>query len=172
MIDHPAAAEQASTRTAHTTTGNVDPEIDTRPAIVQAVERWNRALNSTAAAPHHDAPSAPRSAAPAGADSRPATVLAVERWNRVLHPGATVDQLPAPPASTGDDRGRLEVAARSATEVYPGPVGELIGRELRAAVDFGYRFDRSGRDALLLRLAEQVLCTDSADAAGPAPTAR
>ncbi|MGH8932755.1 MAG: hypothetical protein ACRDZO_19570, partial [Egibacteraceae bacterium] len=134
MTDQPATVNQTSASKAHAAAGNLNPELDTRPAIVRAVENWNRALNLSST----------------GTDHRTE---------------------PQPP--TGDDRDRLEAAARSAPHVYHGPTGELIQRELRAAVDFGYR---TGRDALLPRLADQVLSaertpagTDDATSADHAP---
>jgi hypothetical protein len=42
--------------------------------------------------------------------------------------------------------------------VYPGPVGDLIHREIQAFLDFGHRFDGSG---LIARLVNHVMTTDS-----------
>lgn len=50
--------------------------------------------------------------------------------------------------------GNLRAAAGHAVRVLPGPVGELIARELAAHAAFGYRFDRDG---LLARVARDVL---------------
>lgn len=69
-------------------------------------------------------------------------------------------------------RRRLDAAACRATRVYPGPAGELISRELRAAIGFGYRLGPGGRgdrDAMLVRLAEQILATDDEPPARPTP---
>ena len=52
------------------------------------------------------------------------------------------------------ERTRIRAAARHARRVYPGPVGELIHRELNAYADFGVRFSV---DALVPSLVEQVL---------------
>ena len=49
---------------------------------------------------------------------------------------------------------RLTDAMGEAGTRYPGPVGELVRRELRAFVDFGYRFDGSG---LVPRLVDELL---------------
>ena len=52
------------------------------------------------------------------------------------------------------ERGHLEAAAVHAERLYPGPVGELIARELRAHAEFGYRFGGSG---LATRVARALL---------------
>jgi len=52
---------------------------------------------------------------------------------------------------------RYRTAAGHARRIYPGPLGELVFRELSAYVEFGYRF---GHDGLILRLADAVLATD------------
>lgn len=54
----------------------------------------------------------------------------------------------------------LALAAVRARTVHPGPVGELIQREIRAYLDFGHRF---GHDAALIgRLAAEVLAEQRA----------
>ncbi|MGD9532135.1 hypothetical protein [Pseudonocardia sp.] len=53
---------------------------------------------------------------------------------------------------------RLRAAAAHARRVYPGPVGEVLARELVAYADFGYR---GSDDALIPRLARQVLAMPS-----------
>ena len=71
---------------------------------------------------------------------------------------------PAEPSITGDPRGRLPLheasrlraAAHHAKRAYPGPIGELLARELTAYAEFGYRF---AADDLLTRLAAEVLRT-------------
>lgn len=50
---------------------------------------------------------------------------------------------------------RVRTAAMRATKVHPGPVGELLARELRAYADFGFRF---GCDGVMERLAAHLLC--------------
>jgi len=52
------------------------------------------------------------------------------------------------------ERSWLRAAARHARRVYPGDIGELLGRELTAYAEFGYRFSV---DALVPRLATQIL---------------
>lgn len=59
-------------------------------------------------------------------------------------------------ALTFRETSRLRAAALHARRTLPGPLGELVARELRAYADFGYRFST---DALLPRLANQVLAT-------------
>jgi hypothetical protein len=53
-----------------------------------------------------------------------------------------------------DPSRRLADAVVEAAVRFPGPIGELIRRELRAFADFGYRFDGSG---LVPRLVEELL---------------
>lgn len=52
------------------------------------------------------------------------------------------------------ERSRYRAAARHARRVYPGPLGELVYRELIAYAEFGYRL---GEDGLIPRLAAAVL---------------
>lgn len=54
---------------------------------------------------------------------------------------------------------RLRAAAAHALRVHPGPVGEVLARELLAYAEFGYRTRDSRDDALIPRLARQVLAT-------------
>jgi hypothetical protein len=42
-------------------------------------------------------------------------------------------------AMNDHERMRLRAAALRATQVYPGPVGELLSRELLSWEEFGYR---------------------------------
>lgn len=51
---------------------------------------------------------------------------------------------------------RLRTAALQARRSYPGPLGELVSRELTAYADFGYRLSNDG---LIPRLATAVLAT-------------
>jgi hypothetical protein len=62
------------------------------------------------------------------------------------------------------EKSRYRTAAVHARRVYPGPVGELVGRELNAYAEFGYRFSA---DSLIPRLATAVL---AAPAAHPLPS--
>jgi hypothetical protein len=70
------------------------------------------------------------------------------------------------------ERARLYRAAHRARSRYPGPVGELIQREIEAFLGFGYRFT-SG--ALFARLANHVLADETSREShvppdsGPAP---
>lgn len=54
------------------------------------------------------------------------------------------------------DVSRYRAAARHARRLFPGPLGELVSRELAAYADFGHRFTQDG---LIARLAEDVLTT-------------
>lgn len=101
-------------------------------------------------------------------DTRPAIVRFVENWTRAAgraqpEPGQLVidpatmpnHHRPAPLSDT--DRARLDRAARRALQTYPGVVGEFLHREIRAYLDFGYRFDGQGP---VLRLADAVSDSD------------
>lgn len=55
-----------------------------------------------------------------------------------------------------ETRARLRSAAHRATRIYPGPVGELLQRELRSWEEFGFRFGSSG---LVAALVDQILRT-------------
>lgn len=59
---------------------------------------------------------------------------------------------------------RLRAAAFRATRLYPGPVGEMISRELLSWEEFGYRL---GGAQLVMRLVDHVLKTplDAGEAA-------
>ncbi|PVZ03914.1 hypothetical protein [Actinomycetospora cinnamomea] len=81
----------------------------------------------------------------------------------LVHGACATHGVPAPPRVRGDAAGmpfheasRLRAAAHHARRVYPGALGELVARELRAYADFGCRL---GDDALAARLATQVLTT-------------
>jgi hypothetical protein len=72
-------------------------------------------------------------------------------------------KIPPPPPQTPSDpaprldpheKMRIRSAAFRATRLYPGPVGELISKELLDWEEFGYRFDTKGAAA---RLVDHVL---------------
>ena len=56
---------------------------------------------------------------------------------------------------------RLRAAAFRVTRLYPGPVGELVSRELLTWEEFGYRL---GSQQLVMRIVDHVLTTPIADA--------
>lgn len=66
------------------------------------------------------------------------------------------------PAAVGKldhrDRMRLREAAFAATRRYPGPVGELLCRELMSWEEFGYRL---GGHALIFAVADHLLTPTS-----------
>jgi hypothetical protein len=62
------------------------------------------------------------------------------------------------------EKQRYRMAAMLARRMYPGPVGELINRELRYYADFGYR---SAAEGLLPRLMATVMATDQSAADRP-----
>lgn len=51
---------------------------------------------------------------------------------------------------------RVRAAAFRVTRLYPGPIGELVSRELLTWEEFGYRL---GRGNLVMRLCDHVLKT-------------
>jgi len=72
---------------------------------------------------------------------------------------------PAPKKIRGDavelqlhEQSRYRAAALHARRVLPGPLGELVYRELNAYADFGYRF---ATDGLIPRLAAEILAMRS-----------
>lgn len=68
-------------------------------------------------------------------------------------PNTTPPQDP-PPKFEQHERMRLRAAAFHATRLYPGPVGELLSKELFAWEEFGYRL---GGTALVMRLVDHIL---------------
>ena len=61
----------------------------------------------------------------------------------------------APPESMDNHmKMRLRAAAFRATRVYPGPVGELLSREILTWEEFGYRL---GGGQLMMRVVDYVL---------------
>jgi hypothetical protein len=55
-----------------------------------------------------------------------------------------------------DEKMRLRAAAFRVTRLYPGPVGELLTREILTWEEFGYRL---GGQRLIMRLVDHVLTT-------------
>jgi hypothetical protein len=85
----------------------------------------------------------------------------------------TIKLFPAPPAISGDapvlayaQRARCLTAAHHARTTYPGPIGELVARELTSYADFGHRFG----DGLIPRLVAAVLSEQSDHGTGPGPS--
>lgn len=84
--------------------------------------------------------------------------------NTRYRPGGIRFFPPETPPIPGDPAGRLppyestrlRAAAHHAKRAYPGPIGDLLARELTAYADFGYRF---AADGLVVRLATDVLST-------------
>lgn len=73
----------------------------------------------------------------------------------------TIHLYPGPPPIPGDverlhlhEASRLRAAALHARRMIPGPLGELVHRELTAYADFGYRF---AADSLVPRIATEIL---------------
>jgi hypothetical protein len=79
----------------------------------------------------------------------------------LVHGGIATRAVPVPPVVRGDAAGmpfreaaRFRAAAHHARRIYPGALGELVARELRAHADFGCHLADHGLGA---RLAAQVL---------------
>jgi hypothetical protein len=75
----------------------------------------------------------------------------------------TVRLFPASAPARGDalplhahELSRVRAAAHHARRALPGPLGELVHRELTVYADFGYRFSS---DALIPRLVAEILAT-------------
>jgi hypothetical protein len=79
---------------------------------------------------------------------------------RLEHLAAAARALPGAGRATAGCRrrrpGPADSAARRALVAYPGPVGELVSRELTAYLSFGHRFDGG---SLIAGLVDQVLGT-------------
>ena len=104
----------------------------------------------------------------------PGAPLLTPRWGNAVH--ATLAGEPAPPArasaahipapddvDTGPlgrsetmDRALIREAAVRANQIYPGPVGELLSRELLSWEQFGYRL---GSRTSIMQIVEQILST-------------
>lgn len=67
-----------------------------------------------------------------------------------VHPAA---RRPAEPM-TFHEKARIRAAARAAERRYPGPVGEVLARELLTWEDFGYRV---GKHGLVARLVDDLM---------------
>ncbi|ANY07353.1 hypothetical protein AFB00_14845 [Pseudonocardia sp. HH130630-07] len=52
------------------------------------------------------------------------------------------------------EKTRMRAAAFRATRLYPGPVGELVSREILSWEEFGYRL---GGDRMIAELVDHVL---------------
>lgn len=77
----------------------------------------------------------------------------------MYHAAGTPDE--AAPKLHPHERMRLRAAAFQAGRIYPGPVGELISRELLVWEEFGYRLDNSG---LVMRLVNHLTTPPAAAA--------
>jgi hypothetical protein len=83
-------------------------------------------------------------------------------------------EIPTPPPRIDGDavalrlheKSRLRAAAHHARRALPGPVGDLIHRELLAYAEFGYRM---WGDALIPRLAADVLSRPASTSDGQSP---
>ncbi|WP_433783456.1 hypothetical protein ACQPX6_25635 [Actinomycetospora sp. CA-101289] len=88
--------------------------------------------------------------------------MSTPTWATTLaHGSLATHAVPSPPDVRGSAAGmpfheamRFRAAAHHARRVYPGALGELVARELRAHADFGREL---AGDGLAARLATQVL---------------
>lgn len=60
----------------------------------------------------------------------------------------------SPQSMTIDEKMRIRQAAFQATRLYPGPIGELVSRELLIWEEFGYRI---GGHAMAYRLLNYIM---------------
>lgn len=58
---------------------------------------------------------------------------------------------------SAQEKTRLRAAAYRAKKLYPGPVGEVLYREIEVWYEFGYRF---GGNALIGSVVDQILKTE------------
>jgi len=120
---------------------------------------WARALGAVY---NSDQVRAAANAAPAPAPTAnagfvPVATLADDDIDLVqpttLHQGSVVPTAPAPKIEHVD-RAKLMTTALRARRVYPGPVGELIARELSSWADMGFRY---GGGSTIAKLVAAVL---------------
>jgi hypothetical protein len=108
----------------------------------------------------------------------PGSPLLTPRWGNAVHATLATESAarrqipPAPGAnpsgsgtgpgmrSEASDRARIREAAVRATEVYPGPVGELLSRELLSWDQFGYRL---GSRTTIMQIVDQILGEETAE---------
>jgi hypothetical protein len=82
-------------------------------------------------------------------------IQAAERWASLRQAlGACCWPQTSLTPPSGSERARLHEAAQRALTVYPGPVGQLVHREIHAFLDFGHQFAQTN---LITRLAEDIL---------------
>lgn len=79
-------------------------------------------------------------------------LLLVEDREVTVHYKDTTDS--PTPRMDNHERMRIRAAAFRSTRLYPGPVGEMLSRELLTWEEFGYRLGGSG---LVLRLVDHIL---------------
>jgi hypothetical protein len=69
-------------------------------------------------------------------------------------PAKRAEVLSPPPSMNPHERMRIRSAAFQATQTYPGPIGELIARELLSWEEFGYRLGATGP---IMRLVDTIM---------------
>lgn len=107
----------------------------------------------------------------------PGAPLLTPRWGNAVHATlAAGESTPSTQAPSGPlagpaersmaaDRVRIREAAARAAQVYPGPVGELLSRELLSWEQFGYRL---GSRTAIMQIVDQILDANAAATAAPA----
>jgi hypothetical protein len=80
---------------------------------------------------------------------------AARRWGELRRAlGERSRPLDGQKAPTLIDRDRMNQAAERALSLYPGPVGQLVHREIQAYLDFGQGFAQA---SLITRLIEDIV---------------
>lgn len=91
--------------------------------------------------------------------ARPWPIAAVSNVTTPPHQAASPVKAPAdqdgPPKLEHHERAKIRNAAYRATQVYPGPVGQLVSRELLIWEEMGWRLGH-GTNALVNRLVDDV----------------
>lgn len=69
-----------------------------------------------------------------------------------------------PDSMASEEKMRVRAAAFRATKLYPGPVGQVLSRELHDWEEFGYRF---GGHGLVAELVNHILRAPCYGSSGP-----
>jgi hypothetical protein len=77
--------------------------------------------------------------------------------------------MPLRPTRDFTERTKVRRAAQLARKIWPGPVGDLVYRELADYAEFGFRFERT---SFTERLLQQVLDNDPDRPTPPTPAAQ
>jgi len=111
-------------------------DLAENPGAPLLTPRWGNAVHATLAGEAVPPPQTPRGPLPGPL------------------PGAGAPHAGPVERSEAADRVRIREAAMRATQVYPGPVGELLSRELMSWEQFGYRL---GSRTAIMQIVDQIL---------------